>query len=131
MNRASVDTLDGPAPSGAYSQALVASGFVFVSGVGPYEPATRHVVGTTIEEQTDQVLRNVGAILRAAGCDLDDVVNVTAFLEDLERDWVGFDATYRRFFGAPHPARTTVGAKLKNMLVEIAVVAIAPAASGG
>lgn len=112
-----------PPPSGSYSQAIAANGLLFLAGVGPYEPVTRQVVGTTIEEQTAQALRNVNAVLAATGCELSDVVNCTAFLADLDNDWAAFDRTYGSFFHEPYPARTAVGATLKGILVELAVVA--------
>lgn len=115
-----------PVPSGRYSQAIAANGLVFVAGVGPYDPSTRDIVGDTIEEQTVQVLRNVQAVLQATGSDLVDVVNCIAFLAELERDWSSFDETYGRFFVAPYPARTTVGANLKGILVELTVMASLP-----
>lgn len=95
--------------------------------MGPYDPATRAVVGTTIEEQTVQTVRNIRAILLDAGCDLGDVVNSTLYLAELHRDWDAFDATYGSFFTPPYPARAATGATLKGILVEIAVVAAMPA----
>jgi 2-iminobutanoate/2-iminopropanoate deaminase len=115
-----------PVPSGAYSQAVVTNGLVFVAGVGPYDPSTRAIVGTTIEEQTVQTIENIRAILLGAGCGLGDIVNSTAYLAELDRDWAAFDATYRRLLTEPFPARATTGAVLKNILVEIAVVAALP-----
>lgn len=100
---------------------------LFLAGVGPYDPITRQTVGTTIAEQTVQVLENIRAVLRSAGCDFSDVVNTTAYLANLQRDWGEFDRTYGRFFSPPYPPRTAVGAVLKNILVELAVVAELPA----
>lgn len=122
-----VQASDSPAPSGSYSQAVVANGLLFLAGMGPYDPTTREVVGDTIEAQTAQVIHNIRAVLRAEGCDLKNVVNVTAYLEDLRRDWEGFDTVYGRAFSPPYPARTAVGASLKRMLVELSVVAVLPA----
>lgn len=121
MKQISVKT--SPVPSGAYSQAVVAKGLVFVAGVGPYDAVTRAVVGTTVEEQTVKTVENIRAILVEAGCDLGDIVNSTVYLADLHRDWAAFDATYRSLLSEPYPARATTGAVLKNILVEIAVVA--------
>lgn len=115
-----------PVPSGRYSQAIAANGLLFLAGVGPYHPDTRDVVGTTVQEQTAQAVRNVQAILVATGCDLCDIVNCTAFLAELERDWAAFDETYGGFFESPYPARTTVGAALKGILIELSVVAAMP-----
>ena len=118
-----VNAAESPVPSGRYSQAVVANGLLFLAGVGPHDPETREIVGSTIEEQTVQTIKNVRAVLRAAGCDLQHVVNTTAYLADLERDWAAFDATYGSFFTPPYPARTTIGASLKRMLLELTVVA--------
>jgi 2-iminobutanoate/2-iminopropanoate deaminase len=115
-----------PVPSGSYAQGVIANGLLFVAGVGPYDPATRAVVGATVEEQTVQVMHNIGAILHAAGLGFDDVVNSTVWLADLHRDWAAFDATYATYFSAGYPARAAVGAVLKNILVEIAVIAAVP-----
>ena len=120
-------TVEGsPKASGAYSQGIVAKGFLFVAGVGPYDPTPRAVVGETVEEQTVQAMENVRATLHAAGCDFSDIVNATVWLAELNRDWSAFDATYRTFLEEPFPARAAVGAELKNILVEIAVVAALP-----
>ncbi|MGA2528360.1 MAG: Rid family hydrolase [Acidimicrobiales bacterium] len=112
-----------PVPSGAYSQGIVAGGLLFVAGVGPYDPVTRAIVGSTVEEQTVQTIENIRAILIGAGLALQDVVNSTVYLSDMSRDWFAFDKTYRQFFSPPFPARTAVGATLKGILVEIAVMA--------
>lgn len=120
----SIDVTNSPAPSGSYSQARISNGLLFLAGVGPYDPTTREIVGSTVEEQTVRVVENIRAVLRAANCDLEDIVNSTVFLADLGRDWAAFDATYGSFFRQPYPARTAVGATLKNVLVEIAVVAV-------
>ncbi|MCU1495013.1 MAG: reactive intermediate/imine deaminase [Acidimicrobiaceae bacterium] len=126
MTLQEIKAATSPVPSGAYSQAIVANGLLFVAGVGPYDPATRVVIGSTIEDQTIQTVENLRAILLAAHCDLGDVVNSTVYLAELQRDWAGFDATYGSLFSAPYPARATTGAVLKGILVEIAVVAALP-----
>ncbi|MGA2529791.1 MAG: Rid family hydrolase [Acidimicrobiales bacterium] len=118
-----VITDGAPKPSGAYSQAISAHGFLFVAGIGPYDPSTRLVVGTTIEDQTAQVMRNINEVLRSRELSFGNIVNSTVYLASLNRDFAGFDATYSRFLTPPFPARTTTGAVLKNILVEIAVVA--------
>jgi len=123
MARDTIITDGAPKPSGAYSQAVSANGFLFVAGVGPYDPLTRLIVGSSIEEQTVQVMTNIGEVLRSRELSFGDVVNTTVYLADLNRDFVGFDAAYSRFFEPPFPARATTGAVLKNFLVEIAVIA--------
>src|SRR5689334_6015245 len=82
-----------------YSQAVVAAGLVFVSGQGPFDPATGAVVGATIEEQTRQALTNVRAILEAAGSRMERIVNVTFVLSNPE-DFAGFNAEWSRWFPA-------------------------------
>jgi enamine deaminase RidA (YjgF/YER057c/UK114 family) len=106
----------------------VANGFVFTSGTGPHDVVTRQVVGTTVREQTQQVLRNIEAILEAAGSSLRDVVKLTAHLADLRSDWAEFDAVCRETFAGALPTRTTVGSQLGGLLVEIDVIAVAKTA---
>jgi 2-iminobutanoate/2-iminopropanoate deaminase len=126
MAHRAISVTDAPVASGNYSQAIVAAGLLFVAGNGPYDPVTRKVVGETIEEQTDRTMRNIEAILNGAGLDWSHVVNTTAYLEHLLRDWAGFDRVYGTFLTPPYPARATTGAALKNILVEISVVAVMP-----
>jgi len=115
-----------PRASGAYSQAIRAGDFVFVSGQGPADPQTGEVRGDTIEEQTERTLRNVEAIAKAGGGSLRDVVKVSAFLASID-DFPAYNATYERVFDAePRPARTTTGAQLLNILVEIDAVLYLP-----
>jgi 2-iminobutanoate/2-iminopropanoate deaminase len=124
--RSEVRTDEAPRGTGAYSQAIRAGDLVFISGQGPLDPATLEVVGSTIEEQTEVTLRNLEAIARAAGGSLADVVKVSAFLSSIEL-FAGFNATYERIFAAlPRPARTTTGAELRNILVEIDAVLYLP-----
>ena len=112
------------APS--YSQAVRAGGLVFVSGQGPFDPASGEVVGETIQEQTAQCLRNVSAILEAAGSSLAQAVSATFILAE-ESDFAGMNEEWMRWFPTEPPARQ--GAKLpirpRGMKVSIAVVAAA------
>ena len=126
MSRQAISVPDAPVASGNYSQAIAAGGMLFVAGNGPYDPQTRDVVGDTIEEQTERTMRNISAILHGAGLDWSHVVSTTAYLEHLQRDWAGFDRVYGSFLTPPYPARTTIGAALKNILVEISVIAVMP-----
>lgn len=120
--RSEIVTDAAPRGTGAYSQALRAGDFVFISGQGPLDPATLEIVGTTVEEQTEQTLRNMSAIATAAGGSLRDVVKVSAFLSSIDL-FPGFNATYERIFDTlPRPARTTTGAELRGILVEIDAV---------
>ncbi len=118
-----ISTPTSPVPSGAYSQGRSVADLVFVAGVGPYDPVTRGIVGDEITTQTDQAMRNVEAILVAAGLDLSSVVASTVYLAELGRDWTAFDAAYGRYFAPPFPTRAVVGAALKGILVEIVVTA--------
>ena len=124
MDREQIDTSSAPRPGGAYSQGIVAGGFLYTSGLGPQDPATGRVAGETIEEQTAQVMRNVAAVLSARGLDFGHVVKTTVHLQHLHRDFPGFNTTYQQFLVEPYPVRTTVGSDLANILVEIDVVAI-------
>jgi len=118
-----IRTDKAPLPGGAYSQGIVLNGLLFTAGVGPADPASGQLVGTTIEEQTHQVMKNLGAILQSAGFDYADVVKATVHLQDLDRDFAGFNQTYQQYFNGNLPVRTTVGSTLKNILVEIDFVA--------
>jgi 2-iminobutanoate/2-iminopropanoate deaminase len=122
-----------PAPHSPYSHAVVANGFVFVSGQIPVLPGggPTDIVGTTIQEQTRQSLRNVQAILEAAGSSLDRVVKVTVLLArpDLYRE---MNEAYAEFFPGPKPARVMArfGAEIPGVLVAIDAIALAGEAPG-
>ena len=117
---------DAPRGSGAYSQAVRAGDFVFISGQGPLDPRTLRVRGDTIQEQTERTLRNIQAIAEAAGGTLGDVVKVSAFLSSIV-DFAAFDETYARILDVhPRPARTTVACELKDIMIEIDVVLYLP-----
>lgn len=124
MKRIQIETSEAPRPGGAYSQGIVAGGLLHTAGIGPQDPSTGLVIGTTIEEQTGQVMRNLRAVLAARGLDFASVVKVTVHLNDLSRDFQGFNAIYREFLVEPYPVRTTVGSTLANILVEIDLIAV-------
>lgn len=126
MNKTAIQTNRAPAPGGSYSQGIAAGPWVFTAGMGPHDPDSKEIVGSTIEEQTQQALLNLEAILSARELSRDDIVKVTAHLEDLDHDFAGFDAAYRRFFREPFPVRTTVGSRLDGILVEIDCIAVSP-----
>lgn len=111
-----------PRGSGPYSQGLKAGNLLFVSGQGPLDPATNQVVRGSFEEQVRLTLKNIRAILVAAGTDTTRVVKVNAYLTDLNNFEV-FNRVYGEFFKPPYPCRTTVGAQLKGMDVEIDCIA--------
>jgi 2-iminobutanoate/2-iminopropanoate deaminase len=124
MSKVVVHTDDAPKSLAGYSQAVKAAGLIFVSGQGPFDPKTGDLVGTTIQEQTGQCLRNIEAILRAAGSSLDKAVNATWILGE-EGDFAGMNEEWGKWFPKDPPARQ--GAKLaihpKGMKISIAIVA--------
>jgi 2-iminobutanoate/2-iminopropanoate deaminase len=111
----------GPKPAGPYSHAVVANGFVFISGQGPVEPDTGTMPDAFVD-QVRQTLRNVQTILEAAGTSLDNVVKVNAYVTDLTR-FQEFNEVYGEFFQQDPPARTTVGSSLLGFLVEVDCIA--------
>jgi 2-iminobutanoate/2-iminopropanoate deaminase len=115
-----IATPHAPQAIGPYSQALELDQLIFLSGQIPLDPATMELVGTTIAEQTEQVFKNIQAVLEAAGTSLDRVVKTTVFLKDME-DFAGMNEVYGRVFGGHKPARSAVEvARLpKDSLVEI------------
>ncbi len=110
-----------PAPAGPYSHAVVANGFVFISGQGPVNPETG-AMPDAFADQVRQTFKNVQTILEAAGSSLDDVVKVNAYVTDLTR-FAEFNEVYKEFFRHDPPARTTVATALLGMLVEVDCVA--------
>lgn len=124
-----IQTEAAPAAIGPYSQALVHNGLVYTAGQIPIDPATAELVGTEITAQTEQVLRNLAAVLGAAGASLGSVLKSTVFLLDLN-DFGGMNEVYARVFGDHKPARSTIQvARLpRDARVEIEVVAAVPGA---
>ena len=124
MPKEIIHTDNAPKSLAGYSQAVKAGGFVFVAGQGPFDPVTGEVQGESIQAQTGQCLRNVEAILQAAGSTLDKVVSATFILGD-ENDFVGMNEEWGNWFPKDPPARQ--GAKLpirpKGMKISIAVIA--------
>lgn len=112
-------------PRGNYSPAVRAGDFVYVSGQVPRDPATGELLGTSVGEQTRHTLAKLDGVLRTAGGSLADVVSVTAYLQDIG-DWDEFNRAYGEAFAAPFPTRTTVGADLGDVRVEISAVAYLP-----
>lgn len=125
--REAVATSDAPAAIGPYSQAIVAGGFLFVSGQIPLDPATGRLVSGTIAEETRRVFDNLAAILTAAGAGFDDVVKTTVYLSDMA-DFTAMNEVYATYFSAPAPARATVQAAAlpKGVRVEIDLIALIP-----
>ncbi len=120
----SISTEKAPAAIGPYSQGVVVNGLLFCSGQIALSPETGEIVGTTIEEQAEQVMKNVAALLAEEGTDFDHVVKTTCFLEDIA-DFAKFNAVYAESFGKSLPARSAVGIdKLpKGALIEVEVIA--------
>ena len=108
---------------GVYSPGIACGDMVFVSGQGALDPHTHQIIGETVEQQTEQTLRNVQQILAAAGCSLADCVKVTVHLSDIKH-FDRFNQTYAKFFTKPYPVRTTVQSVLHGILVEIDAIAI-------
>jgi 2-iminobutanoate/2-iminopropanoate deaminase len=111
-----------PAPAGAYSPAVRAGDFLYISGQVPRDPVTGATVGSDIVEQTRQVIGNLETVLAAGGATLSDVVSVTVYLSDPDL-WSAFNAAYRDLMPSPYPTRTAIGASLRGFLVEISAVA--------
>ncbi len=121
----SVETENAPRAIGPYSQAIVAGDLIFTSGQIPLDPVTGEIVGGDTAAQTEQVLRNLSAVLEAAGASLDRVVKTTVFLVDMD-DFAGMNEVYARFFTGVAPARSTVqAARLpRDARVEIEAIAL-------
>ena len=118
-----VSTESAPAAIGPYSQAIICGNMVFTSGQIPINPASGNVEATTIEEQAEQVMRNLGEVLKAAGSSFEKAVKTTCFLADMG-DFAAFNAVYAKYF-TTKPARSCVAVKTlpKNVLVEVEVIA--------
>ena len=123
MPKEIITTKDAP-KSATYSQGVKSGGFIFVAGQGPFDPATGEVVGSSIQEQTRQCLRNVEAILTAGESSMDKIVSATFILAE-ESDFPGMNEEWGRWFPKAPPARQ--GAKLpirpKGMRISIAAIA--------
>jgi 2-iminobutanoate/2-iminopropanoate deaminase len=120
--RTVIRTPKGPRPRGIYSQAIVADGFVFVAGQGAVNPVTNELELGDIRSETRRTLENIRAILEAAGSSLRDVVRVGVFLNDVA-DFQAMNEIYKEFFPEDPPARTTVGAHLPQIKIEIDCIA--------
>jgi 2-iminobutanoate/2-iminopropanoate deaminase len=125
QNRAWTPLTFGKPPVGAYSPAVRAGDFLFLSGQVPLDPETGLLLGEEVGAQTHAVLDRIETVLKQAGATLRDVVSVTAYLANID-DWDRFNDVYKSRFDPPFPARTTVGAGLHGFLVEISVTAYIP-----
>jgi 2-iminobutanoate/2-iminopropanoate deaminase len=120
-----ISTENAPGAIGPYSQAIKTGGFIFCSGQIPIDPATGNFVSDDVAEQTEQVLKNLEAVLKAGGADFENVVKTTVFLADMN-DFAVMNEVYGRFFGEVKPARATVqAARLpRDAKVEIDCIAV-------
>ena len=118
-----VYTKEAPEAIGPYSQAIVAGNLVFTSGKIPINPATGSIEAVTIEAQTEQVCKNIAAVLQAAGTSIEKVVKTVCFLSNMD-DFAAFNAVYSKYFTSK-PARSCVAVKTlpKNVLVEVDTIA--------
>lgn len=123
---APIHTDDAPEAIGPYSQAMRLGDFVYTAGQIALSPETMEIVGDDVAAQTDRVMRNLQAILREAGADLDTVLKTTVYLADMN-DFAAMNEVYGRYFADHRPARSTVevAALPKNVLVEIDAIAFA------
>jgi 2-iminobutanoate/2-iminopropanoate deaminase len=124
MAREIIRTPDAPAAPATYSQAVHAAGLVFVSGTGPHDAATGKIVGETIQEQTRQCLKNVSAILTAAGTSLERVVSATVIVLE-ESDFAGMNEEWVKWFPADPPARqgAKMPVRIPGMKISVALIA--------
>jgi len=121
-----IATSEAPQAIGPYSQAIRAQGLIFTSGQVAIDPATQQVIAGDVSAQTDRVLKNLAAILKASGSSLENVLRCTVFLKNMG-DFAAMNEVYGRYFKQAPPARSTVEvARLpKDVLVEIDVIALA------
>lgn len=123
MENKVISTKDAPAAIGPYSQAIVSCGFVFTSGQIPINPTNGEVEAVGIEAQAEQVMRNLDAVLTAAGSSFKDAVKTTCYLSDMS-DFASFNTVYAKYFTSC-PARSCVAVKElpKGVLCEVEVIA--------
>ena len=125
MSKQIINTDKAPAPIGPYNQSVRANGFLYISGQIAIDPATGNIDATDIEGETHQVMKNLAAILEAAGLDFSAVVKTTIFLTDMSL-FAAVNAIYAEYFIGDHPARETVAVKglPKAVNVEISMIAV-------
>ncbi|MDR0497419.1 MAG: RidA family protein [Treponema sp.] len=117
-----IQTNNAPGAIGPYSQAMITGNLVYTSGQIPLSPETGEVIGTSITEQTEQVCKNIKALLEASGSSIEKVVKTTCFLADMN-DFAAFNDVYAKYFTGK-PARSTVAVKglPRNVLVEVETI---------
>jgi 2-iminobutanoate/2-iminopropanoate deaminase len=126
MPRQIIFTSEAAKPPATYSQAVRAAGLIFVSGTAPQDPQTGKLVGETIQEQTRQCLKNISAILQAAGSSLDKVASATVILAD-EEDFQGMNEEWLKWFPSDPPARQGAKLPVKVPGLKVSIAAIAEA----
>ena len=126
MSRQIIFSPKAAKPPPSYSQAVKAAGLIFVSGTAPHDPETGALVGSTVQEQTRQCLRNISAILEAAGSSLDKIASVTVVLAD-EQDFQGMNEEWLRWFPSNPPARQGAKLPVKIPGLKVSIAAIAEA----
>ena len=126
MSKKIINTPQAPAPIGPYNQSVLANGFLFISGQIAINPATGNIEANNISDETEQVMKNLEAILKEAGLDFSHVVKTTIFLSDMAH-FATVNEVYAKYFSADHPARETVAVKglPKAVNVEISMIAVA------
>lgn len=124
MNKVIIKTDLAPAPIGPYNQAVKAGNFLFASGQIALDPATGNLVNATIEEEANQVMKNIAAILKEASADFNNIVKTTIFLSDMSL-FAEVNEIYGSYFSGDYPARETVAVKglPKNVNIEISITA--------
>lgn len=127
MNKEAISTNEAPQAIGPYSQGVKVNGLLFVSGQIPLDPKSGQVVGTTIEVQTEQVMKNLHAILTSQKVGFEHVVKTTVFLTNMG-EFPKFNEVYAKYMKSPYPARATVevGKLPKDVLVEIEAIVAFP-----
>ena len=120
------NTSEAPKAIGPYSQAISSNGLLFTSGQIPLSPETGEIIGSTIAEQAEQVMKNLSAVLSANGITFDQVVKTTCFLSDMD-DFISFNQVYAKYF-TKNPARSCVAVKTlpKNVMCEVELIAELP-----
>lgn len=126
MSRQIINTPGAPAPIGPYNQSVKAGGFLFISGQIAMDPETGNILSESIQAETHQVMKNLNAILEAAGLDFSAVVKTTIFLTDMAL-FAAVNEVYAGYFSGNHPARETVAVKglPRGVNVEISMIAVA------
>ncbi len=127
MTRRVIETKEAPAAIGPYNQAVQTGSFVFLSGQIPLDPETGQLVSSTIEDETHRVMKNLGAVLRAAGVGFEQVVKTTIYLTDMN-DFAKVNGAYATYFDAQPPARATVQVSGLPKGVRVEIDAVAEAA---